>query len=117
MKRNAILTPLFSPDQVAAALAAAPLEPVADTDNPPTRPQDWEHAISSHSLRELREQLAARRGPDQRGPQPRSTKVAVTVRYSPEVVTYFKATGAGWQTRMDAVLRDYVARHQRENGL
>lgn len=37
------------------------------------------------------------------------TKQAVSVRLSPEVVTYFKATGPGWQTRLDAVLKDYVA--------
>ena len=36
-------------------------------------------------------------------------KQAVSLRLSPEVVTYFKATGPGWQTRLDAVLKDYVA--------
>ncbi|MFI4940140.1 MAG: BrnA antitoxin family protein [Burkholderiales bacterium] len=50
--------------------------------------------------------------PGQRGPQKRPTKVAVTVRYSPEVVEYFNATGDGWQTRMNDALRDYVA-HRR----
>jgi uncharacterized protein (DUF4415 family) len=34
------------------------------------------------------------------------------VRYSPEVLAYFRATGAGWQTRMDEALRDYVAQHK-----
>jgi uncharacterized protein (DUF4415 family) len=37
----------------------------------------------------------------------------VSVRYSPEVVAYFKSTGEGWQSRMDAVLRQYVSRHSR----
>ena len=36
-------------------------------------------------------------------------KLQVSVRYSPEVVEYFRSTGAGWQARMDGVLRDYVA--------
>lgn len=49
----------------------------------------------------------------QRGPQRHPTKVSVTVRYSPEVVAWFKSTGEGWQGRMDAVLRDYVARQQK----
>ncbi len=40
-------------------------------------------------------------------------KLLVSVRYSPEVVAYFKSTGEGWQSRMDGVLRDYVARHSR----
>ncbi|MEW5890547.1 MAG: BrnA antitoxin family protein [Pseudomonadota bacterium] len=48
----------------------------------------------------------------QRGPQRRPTKVSVTVRYSPEVVAYFKATGQGWQTRMDEALREWIARHK-----
>jgi uncharacterized protein (DUF4415 family) len=42
-----------------------------------------------------------------------SAKQAVTVRYSPEVVAYFKSTGEGWQSRMDGVLRKYVTRHSR----
>ena len=48
------------------------------------------------------------RGPGQRGPQKQPTKVSVTVRYSPEVVAYFKATGKGWQSRMDAALKQYI---------
>ncbi len=39
-------------------------------------------------------------------------KVLVPVRYSPEVIAYFKATGQGWQTRMDEVLREYVNSHK-----
>lgn len=38
-------------------------------------------------------------------------KVLLSVRYSPEVIAYFKSTGDGWQSRMDGVLRDYVDRH------
>ena len=38
-------------------------------------------------------------------------KVLVSVRFSPEVVDYFRSTGAGWQSRMDHVLRKYAARH------
>lgn len=44
----------------------------------------------------------------ERGPQKQPKKVSVSVRYSPEVVKYFKATGEGWQIRMDKVLKDYV---------
>ncbi len=36
-------------------------------------------------------------------------KLLVSVRYSPEVIDYFKSTGEGWQSRMDGVLRQYVA--------
>jgi uncharacterized protein (DUF4415 family) len=37
-------------------------------------------------------------------------KLLLSVRYSQEVVAYFKSAGAGWQSRMDGVLREYVAR-------
>lgn len=43
-------------------------------------------------------------------PKAASTKQLVSVRYSPEVIAWFKATGEGWQARMDRVLRDYVQR-------
>ena len=36
------------------------------------------------------------------------TKQPVSIRLSPEVLDYFKATGKGWQTRIDLVLRDYI---------
>ena len=44
--------------------------------------------------------------------RPKSTnkKLLVSIRYSPEVVAYFKSTGEGWQARMDSVLRQYVVR-------
>lgn len=46
-------------------------------------------------------------------PKSENKKLLVSVRYSPEVVAYFKSTGEGWQSRMDSVLRRYVARHSR----
>lgn len=35
-------------------------------------------------------------------------KQLVSIRYSPEVLDFFRSSGAGWQSRMDAVLREYV---------
>jgi uncharacterized protein (DUF4415 family) len=46
-------------------------------------------------------------------PKSASPKLLLSVRYSPEVVAYFKSTGDGWQARMDGVLRNYVSRHSR----
>lgn len=46
-------------------------------------------------------------------PKSENKKLLVSVRYSPEVVAYFKSTGDGWQSRMDGVLQQYVARHSR----
>jgi uncharacterized protein (DUF4415 family) len=39
-----------------------------------------------------------------------SKKQLVSVRYSPEVLAYFRSTGQGWQARMDGVLKEYVSK-------
>lgn len=44
-------------------------------------------------------------------PKSAKTKQLVSMRYSPEVIKYFRSTGEGWQSRIDEVLRKYVARH------
>ena len=46
-------------------------------------------------------------------PKSESPKQVVSISYSQEVLAYFKATGNGWQSRMDGVLREYVARQSR----
>ena len=46
-------------------------------------------------------------------PRLENKKLLVSLRYSPEVLAYFKSTGSGWQARMDDVLKQYVARHAR----
>ena len=38
-------------------------------------------------------------------------KEQVSVRYSPEVLSYFRSTGEGWQTRMDAALQLLVKKY------
>ncbi|MDO9058605.1 MAG: BrnA antitoxin family protein, partial [Bradyrhizobium sp.] len=40
-----------------------------------------------------------------RGPQKTPTKVAVSIRLSPDVLSHFKAKGPGWQSRIDEALR------------
>jgi uncharacterized protein (DUF4415 family) len=46
-----------------------------------------------------------------RGKQKAPTKVQVALRLPEEVVTYFKASGKGWQTRIGTILREYIASH------
>ena len=46
-------------------------------------------------------------------PKSESPKQLVSVRYSQEVLTYFKSPGEGWQSRMDGVLRKYVTKQSR----
>ena len=63
----------------------------------------------------VRAAVAAKRKPGQRGPQVAPTKQLVSVRYSPEVLEYFKSGGAGWQTRMDEALKQWVASRSRSS--
>ena len=44
-------------------------------------------------------------------PKAEAPKLALTVRYDAEVVAAFKATGKGWQTRMNAALKDWLKTH------
>jgi len=46
-----------------------------------------------------------------RGPRKTPTKERVTIRLSPDVVQTFRATGEGWQTRVDGALRDWLKTH------
>ncbi len=50
----------------------------------------------------VRMDKVVRRG--RRGPQKAPTKKLVSLRLSPEVIDHFKATGPGWQTRIDSTL-------------
>lgn len=40
-------------------------------------------------------------------------KTQTTVRISNEVLAFFRASGPGWQTRMDAALKKFVTARQR----
>ena len=44
-------------------------------------------------------------------PRAASPKLALTVRYDAEVIEAFKSTGKGWQTRMNAALKDWLKTH------
>ena len=46
-----------------------------------------------------------------RSPQKAPTKERITIRLSREVVEQFRASGDGWQTRVDAALRDWLKSH------
>lgn len=69
-------------------------------------------ASEYEELPELTDEMLERATINKGGrPKAMVTKVLVSVRYSPEVLDYFRSTGAGWQARMDGVLKDYVAQH------
>ena len=41
-------------------------------------------------------------------PKSETTKTRITIRLSADVLDAFRSTGKGWQTRMDAALRDWL---------
>lgn len=57
------------------------------------------------------EQIVARRQGRPAGSTKAAPKVATTIRLSPDVSAAFRATGTGWQTRIDAALRDWLKTH------
>jgi len=46
-----------------------------------------------------------------RGPQKAPTKERITIRLSRDVVERFRESGDGWQTRVDAALREWLRSH------
>ena len=48
-------------------------------------------------------------------PKSANPKQLVSIRYSPEVLAYFKSTGEGWQSLIDRVLREYVSHHSQKS--
>jgi uncharacterized protein (DUF4415 family) len=75
-----------------------------DPENPEWTTEDFQKARPASDL--PAEVLAA--FPRTRGPQKSPTKVPVSIRLSPEVLNHFKATGPGWQGRIDEVLKKAV---------
>jgi uncharacterized protein (DUF4415 family) len=71
--------------------------------------EDFAHGIPFSAL-PLREQEMLLSLKKLRGPQKSPIKQRITIRLSPEVVTKFRATGKGWQSRMDEALQDWLKR-------
>lgn len=44
-------------------------------------------------------------------PRAAHPKERINIRLSYEVIQHFKSSGEGWQTRIDAALRDYIIEH------
>ena len=92
-KRPSIAMPTSKEDRAITAAAKS------DPDARPLTPKQLKSMVPLRALRGR--------------PRSGSAKQLVSVRYSPEVLAYFKSTGEGWQSRMDGVLREYVTRHSR----
>ncbi len=89
------------------------MKPNATSQNAATDLTDWARIdamtdadidLSEHSEWTEEQFTQARR----RGPQKTPLKQPVSLRLAPDLVAFFKDSGAGWQTRLEAVLRQYV---------
>jgi len=92
-KRKAIVVPSVAEDRAITAAAKS------DPDALPLTPTQLNAMVPMRALRGR--------------PKSPNRKLLVSIRYSPEVLGYFKSTGEGWQARMDGVLRRYVGRKAR----
>jgi uncharacterized protein (DUF4415 family) len=84
----------------------------SDNDNPAWTSDDFAKARPAHEV--LPDLFSKKRSESllSRGrPKSDVTKVRVGIRLSPEVLNHFKASGDGWQTRIDAALRQYISDH------
>jgi len=105
MKSDAIsLKSPVSHDDWEKIIANAPGE---DRKPTPEEEMAWSNGvvIKEGGYPALRAALAEKR---RRGPAQKPRKILLSVRYSPEVVEYFRTMGEGWQSRMDDVLKDWV---------
>ncbi len=75
---------------------------MVDKENPEWTEADFERAIPHSALPKAMQKVVSAR---KRGPQKTPTKQLVSLRLSPEVLSHFKAKGAGWQTRIDNTLK------------
>ena len=93
-------SPPFSPEQIAAANAAAP------SASRRTAAIDWSKGVVTQGGGVAATIGAIKRT---RGPNKQPTKAQVAIRLDPDVLSAFRAGGPGWQTRLNAVLKDWLA--------
>lgn len=91
MKPNDLSKPSFD---INVLLANAPETVIKDINEPSF---DWDNALHSDNYDELKSKLNNSK-----------VKIPTNIRLSKDVTDYFKATGKGWQTRINQVLLDYV---------
>ena len=93
-RRRALADIARTTDEEDARITAAAL---ADPDAQPLTDEMWAKAMT------WEERQKRRRG--ERGPQRAPTKQLVSLRLDPDVLAHFRATGPGWQGRINAALR------------
>ena len=81
-----------------------------DTENPEWTAEEIRRARPLLGVLPKETAAAVRRYRGQRGPQKRQTKELISLRVDRDVVAAYRATGAGWQSRVNDVLRSYAKR-------
>jgi len=81
---------------------------VKESDPIPYVPEDGPYDPNDATAARAYLSTAIIRRPGERGKQKSATKQLVSLRLSPAVLEYFRATGPGWQTRIDEVLKKVV---------
>lgn len=79
-----------------------------DTENPEWTAGDFKKARPAREA--LPSSLLHKLGV--RGPQKTPTKELISIRLTRDVVESFRATGDGWQTRIDRALKEWLKTHQ-----
>ncbi|WP_301103406.1 BrnA antitoxin family protein [Propionivibrio sp.] len=86
-------------------MSKRPNPELIDDDNPELTSEWFKRAVPFSGLPEsLQTKLRGR-------PKAAVTKERITIRLSQEVVERFRASGDGWQTRVDAALKDWLSTH------
>jgi uncharacterized protein (DUF4415 family) len=91
----------FSPADIAAAKAAAPVRTSSNGKI------EWSVGTVTHGGGVAATVATLRRT---RGPNKRPAKEQVAIRLDQDVVGALRASGPGWQTRVNAALKDWLAK-------
>ena len=101
-RKSKTISPAFSPKQIAAAKAAAVPATVRDG-------IDWSKGTVTRGGGVAETISALRRT---RGKNKNQTKEQVAIRFDAEVLVAFREAGPGWQTRMNAALKEWLREHK-----
>lgn len=77
-------------------------------DNPPLTASQ---VLNAKKLQELPESLRQKLSRRPRGPQKAPTKERISILLSRDVAASLRATGTGWQPRVDSILRAWLKRN------
>ena len=99
LKKGTLLPSHDEERQIAQGLAA-------DTDSREWTDHDFSTATAfAHLPEAMKQKLRGR-------PKALVTKERISIRLSNEVLEQFRATGDGWQTRIDLALKDWLKTHR-----